>query len=45
MNNRVMTAGVGISDNGVASLYNKGWFPKKNSKLISSNTLYKDGSR
>jgi hypothetical protein len=41
MNNRVMTAGLGISDHGVASLYNKGWFPKKKSKLISSNSLYK----
>jgi len=41
MNNRVMTAGIGISDVGVASLYNKGWFPKKNSKMVSSNPFYK----
>ena len=42
MNNRIMTAGLGISDTGVASLYNKGWFPKKKSKLVSSNSIYKE---
>jgi hypothetical protein len=40
MNDRVMSAGLGISDTGVASLYNRGWFPRKNAKFTRSNSLY-----
>lgn len=40
MNDRVMSAGMGISDTGVASLFNKGWFPRRNAKFTRSNSLY-----
>jgi hypothetical protein len=40
MNDRVMSAGLGISDTGVASLYNRGWFPRRNAKFTRSNSLY-----
>jgi hypothetical protein len=41
MKDRIMSAGVGVSDTGVASLYNRGWFPKKNSKLTRSSSMYR----